>query len=89
MAAGIAMKEAVFCSNGLKELEFDARFESVPQYIDNTSALRVAGKRTYRSRVWHKALLFFGKEMVKEGRVTGRYCGDKGQASSNSHGESI
>ena len=45
VAASLAMKEAVFCSNMMKELGFGTRFDSVlvPLYIDNTSALHVAG----------------------------------------------
>ena len=46
VAATLAMKEAVFCSNMKKELGFDTRFVSVPLYIDNTPALHVAGNRT-------------------------------------------
>ena len=42
VAAALAMKEAVFCSNMMKELGFGARFDSVPLYIDNTSAPHVA-----------------------------------------------
>ena len=42
VAAALATKEAVFCSNMMKELGFGARFDSVPLYIDNTSAPHVA-----------------------------------------------
>ena len=74
MAAALAMKEAVFCSNMMKELGFGTRFDSVPLYIDNTSALHVAGNRTYSSRVKHVALrYFFIQELVKEGRITVKY----------------
>jgi len=59
VAAALAMKEAVFCSNMMKELGFGTRFDSVPLYIDNTSALHVAGNRTYSSRVKHVALRCF------------------------------
>ena len=47
VAAALAMKEAVFCSNMMKELGFDTCFDSVPLHIDNTSALHVAGNRPY------------------------------------------
>ena len=47
VSAALAMKEAVFCSNMMKELGFDTCFDSVPLHIDNTSALHVAGNRPY------------------------------------------
>ena len=58
-AAALAMKEAVFCSNIMSELGFDKSFGSVPLYIDNTSALHVAGNRTYSPRAKHIALRYF------------------------------
>jgi len=74
VAAALTMKEAVFCSNMMKELGFGTRFDSVPLYIDNTSALHVAGNRTYSSRVKHVALrYFFIQELVKEGRISIHY----------------
>ena len=74
MAAALAMKEAVFCSNMMKELGFVTRFDSVPLYIDNTSALHVAGNRPYSSRVKHVAIrYFFIQELVKEGRITVKF----------------
>ena len=74
MAAALAMKEAVFCSNMMKELGFGTRFDSLPLYSDNTSVLQVAGNRTYSSRVKHVALRrFFIQELVKEGRITVKY----------------
>ena len=74
VAAALAMKEAVFCSNMMKELGFGTRFDSLPLYIDNTSVLQVAGNRTYSSRVKHVALRrFFIQELVKEGRNTVKY----------------
>ena len=42
-ATALTMKEAVFCSNMMKELGFGTRFHNVPLYIDNTSTLHVAG----------------------------------------------
>ena len=40
VAAALTMKEAVFCSNMMKELGFGTRFDNVPVYIDNTSPRR-------------------------------------------------
>ena len=61
VAAALTMKEAVFCSNMMLELGFDKRFGSVPLYIDNTSALHVAGNQPYlqSSRKAHRAEVFF------------------------------
>ena len=59
VAAAPAIKEAVFCSNMMKELGFGTRFDSVPLYIDSTSTLHVAGTRTYSSRVKRVALRYF------------------------------
>ena len=71
MPAALAMKEAVFYSDMMKELGFVTRIASVPLYIDNTSALRVAGNRVYSSRVKHVSLsYFFIQGLVKEGRIT-------------------
>ena len=44
MVAALTMKGAVFCSNMMLELGFKQGFGGVPLYIDNTSALHVAGK---------------------------------------------
>ena len=74
MVAALAMKEAVFGSSMMKGLGFGTRFDSVPLYIDNTSALHVDGNRTYSSRVKPVALrYFFVQELVKEGRITVKY----------------
>ena len=71
VAAAQAMKEAAFCSNVMKGLGFGKRFDSVPLYVDNASALHVAGNRIYSSRVKHVALrYFFIHELVKEDRIT-------------------
>ena len=71
VAAALAMKEAVFCSNMLKELGFGTRFDCVALYIDNTSTLHVIGNRTYSLRVKHVALrCFFIQELVNEGRIS-------------------
>ena len=71
MAAALTSKEAVFCSNMMLELGFKEGFGSVPLYIDNTSALHIAGNRTYSPRAKHIALrYFFVHELVEEGMVT-------------------
>ena len=65
------MKEAVLCSNMMLLLGFKEGFGSVPLYIDNTSALHVAGNRTYSSRAKHIALrYFFVQELVVDGKTT-------------------
>ena len=63
------MKEAVFCSSLMLELGFDESFGSVPMYIDNTSALHVAGNRTCSSRAKHiTPRYFFLQALVEEGK---------------------
>ena len=56
VAAALAMKETVFCSNMMLELGFNESFDSVPLYIDNTSALHIVGNRTYSPRSKHITL---------------------------------
>ena len=74
VAAALAMKESVFCSNMMKELGFCTRFDGVRLYIGNISALHVAGNRTFSSRLKHVALpYFFIQELAKEGRITVKY----------------
>ena len=52
----------------------------VPLFIDNTSALHVAGNRTYSSRVKHVALrYFFIQEIVREDRITVKYVKTENQ----------
>ena len=71
MAATTAMKEPLFCRNMMMELGFTEEFRSVPAYIDNTSALHVAGNKTFSPRAKHITLrYFFVQELVKEGKVT-------------------
>ena len=66
VTAALAMKEAVFCSNTMKELGFGTRFDSVSLYLDNTSALHVTKNRTYSPRVKHMVLrYFFVQELVR------------------------
>ena len=68
VAAALAMKdEAVFCSNTMSGLGFGESFGSVPLHIDNTSALYIAGSRTYIPRAKHIALrcYFFVQKLVE------------------------
>ena len=80
VTAALAMKEAVFCSNTMLGLGFDKSFGSVPLHIDNTSALYIAGTRTYIPRAKHIALrcYFFVQELV-EGKVSIHYVKSEGQ----------
>ena len=81
VAVALTMKEeAVFCSNMMSELGFGESFDSVPLHIDNTSALHIAGNRTYIPRAKHIALrhYFFVQELV-EGIVRIHYVKSEGQ----------
>ena len=74
VAAALAIKEAVFCSNMMTEIGFGANFSSVPLYIDNTATLHVIENRTYSARTKHVALRFFNIcELVKEGNISIHY----------------
>ena len=78
VAAALTMKEAVFCSKMMLELDFRKGFDSVPLNIDNTSALHVASSRTYSHRVKHIALrYFFVQELVEEDKITTRFVKKK------------
>ena len=80
VAAALAIKEAVFCSNMMLELGFDKSFGSVPLFIYNTSALHVAGNRIYSSRAKHITLrYFFVLELVDEGKVSIHYVKSEDQ----------
>ena len=80
VAAALGNKEAVFCSNMMLELGFDKSFGSVPLYIDNTSALHVAGNRTYSRRAKYIALRYlFVQELVEEGKVSIHYVNSEDQ----------
>ena len=73
VAAATAMKESLFCRNIMMELGFTEGVRSIPVYIDNTSALHVAGNRTFSPRAKHIALRYFLVQellIVKEGKVT-------------------
>ena len=68
------MKEAVFCKDVMQELGFKDGFDSVPLFIDNTSALHVAENRTFSRRAKHIALrYFFIQELVEDGMITIHY----------------
>ena len=55
VAAALTM-EAVFCSNLMLEVGFKEGFGNVPPYIDNTTALHLAGNRSCQpSREAHRA----------------------------------
>ncbi|CAN0350076.1 unnamed protein product [Ascophyllum nodosum] len=56
VAAATAMKESLFCRNMMMQLGFTEGFRSVPVYIGNTSALHVAGNRTFSPRAKYIAL---------------------------------
>ena len=58
VAAALSMKEAVFCESMMQELGFKDEFDSVSLFVDNTSALHVAGNRTYSPRAKHIALRY-------------------------------
>ena len=74
VAGALAMKEAVFRSNMLIELDFGKEFEKVPLHIDNTATLHVIGNRAYSSRTKHITLrFFFSRELVSEGKITIHY----------------
>ena len=81
VAVALTMKEeAVFYPNMMSELGFGESFCSVPLYIDNTSALYIAGDHTYIPRAKHIALryYFFVQELV-EGKVGIHYVKSEGQ----------
>ena len=74
VASALAMKEAVFCSNMLTELEFGKDFAKVPLYCDNTATLQAPRNRSFSSRTKHIALRFFLiRELVSEGRISIHY----------------
>ena len=70
--SSLAMKEAVFFSNMMLELGFDESLGSVPLYINNASALHVAGNRTYSPRAKHIALRYFFRART-DGRGQGKH----------------
>ena len=81
MGAALTMKEeVVFCSNIILELGFDKSFGSVLLYVGNTSALHVAGYRTYSPRATHIVLryYFFAHELMG-GKVSIHYVKSEDQ----------
>ena len=80
VAAALAMKEAVFCSNMMLELGFGSTFNTVPVYLDNKSAIRVASNRAYSGRTKHIApRFFFVQELVESGKIAVRYIPTQNQ----------
>ena len=74
MAAALAMKGAVYCTGMMGEVGFEEMFKCVSIHIDNTSALHVAGNKTYSSRAKHVALrLFYVREIIQEGKISIHY----------------
>ena len=70
MAITRTVKEMVFCSNMMKELGSDTRFDRLPLCPDNTSALHVTKNRTYIPRVKHVALRYFVvQELMRKARI--------------------
>ena len=59
VAAALAMKEAVFCSNMVAELGFGGDAGQVPLHIDNTATFHVIGNHACSSRTKHIALRYF------------------------------
>ena len=80
VVVALTIKKAAFCSNMMLELGFDESFGSVPLYIDNTSALHVAGNRNCSPRAKHIALrYFFVQELLEEGKVSIHYIKSEDQ----------
>ena len=69
-AAAVTLKKAVLCNNMMQELRSKDGFDRVPLFIDNTSALHVAGHRTFSTRAKPIALTYFVQELVQEGTIT-------------------
>ena len=79
VAVALTMKvEVVFLPNMMLELDFDKSFGSVPLHINNTSALYIAGNRTYIPRAIALRFYFFVQELV-EGKVGIHYVKSEGQ----------
>ena len=74
VAAALAMKEVIFCTNMMMELGFGSEFSSTPLYINNTATLNVIGNQTFSARTKHVALSFFYiRELVKEEKISTHY----------------
>ena len=71
VAAALAIKEELFCTNMMTELGFGSEFSSAPLYIDNTTILNAIGNQTFSARTKHVALRFFYiRELVKEENIS-------------------
>ena len=80
VTAALTMKEAVFCSHMMVELDFEKGFSSVPMYLDNASALHVAGNRTYSPGAKDIALRYcFAQDLVEEGKIPIHYVNTQDQ----------
>ena len=78
VAALIVKEGAVFFLNIMLELYFDKSFGSVQLHIDNTSALYIAGNRTYIPSAIALRYYFFVQELV-EGKFGIHYVKSEGQ----------
>ena len=80
VAAALTMKDAVFWKKMMDKRTSKDGFDSVPPYIDNTSALHVAGNYTYSPRTQPIALRsFFAQELVEDGTITVYYVKTRDQ----------
>ena len=81
VAAALTMKDVVFCSKMMLGLSFDESYDSVPLYIDITSALHVTGNRTYSPRAKHIALRYcvFEQELGEVGKIIIHYVKSEDQ----------
>ena len=74
VAAALAMKKVISCTNMMAELGFVSEFSSAPLYIDNTVKLNVIGNQTFCARTKHVALRFFYiRELGKEEKISIHY----------------
>ena len=80
VAAALIMKEGgTLFPNMMLEQGFGESFGSMPLHIDNTSALHIAGNRTYIPRAKHIALRsFFFVQKLVDGKVSIHYIKSKG-----------
>ena len=80
VAEALAMNEAVFCSNMMKELGSGTQFEQVPVNIDNTATLHVIRNQAFGSGTKHIALRFFyARELVNDGAISIYYIPTENQ----------
>lgn len=70
MAAALAVKDAMICSNIMTEFRSEAEFDGVLLYSDKTASLHVIDIRTFNACTRHAVLRFLHiHEMVKEDKV--------------------